>query len=524
LNIQTEHLENHTARLTVEVNPDRLEQAKKDAVRKIARAVEIPGFRKGKAPHNLVLRYVGEARVLEDAIEELGQTVYRETLDQADVQPYGPGSLEDVKVEPNLTFVYTVPLRPKVELGEYRSVRVEYTAPEITDNDVDRALKSLQEQEAVSEESQEPIASGDRITVDIHSFFVEEHDESEEDHDEIEAEVVDDEENEDTDELDAHHEHDHSGDPYIHEHDLTFVLREGEHDEPIGPGFVAAMIGANVGDTREFILTFPTKEENAEISDDVAGRKVEFVVNVKKIEKVTLPELNDELAAKFTDRFATEPSAVAVDESGTQVAAAEGEAEGEAAPATPQLTLEQLRQRVREELYEEAKRMVDQSYADKVLDSITEQAQVAYPEMMLDEQLDSMIETLDQRLRQQGISLEMYQSLTGKTRDDIRNDYREQAETMLKRSLVLFEVAVAEKLQVTPDDFEQYVQDTMKRLGFVSPEFRKTFDNPAVRENVFNRILQDKTFDRIAAIGRGEAPELVVAEAASETASEQNEV
>jgi trigger factor len=580
LNIQTEHLENHTARLTVEVAPERLESAKQSVVRKLARGLEVPGFRKGKAPSHLVLRYVGEARIFEDAIEELGQAVYRETLDASDVKPYGPGSLEDVKTEPTLTFIYTVPLQPSVDLGDYRSVRLEYTPPAITDADVERAVLSLQDKEANATPSEAPAAAGDRLTIDVHSFFVEDEDDHDEgDHDEYEdqdessedIEMVDEEDDdemdEDTDELDEaddeddHHAHDHSGEPYIHEHDLKVVLREGEDDEPLGPGFTAAMIGATVGETREFVLTYPTQEENPEISPDVAGRAVEFVITVKQIEKVMLPALDDEFAAKFTDRFAlpdeiaqmsAETSATAEDETAEEetvsdmaaepVESAEGGDDSvddgnaddtedadyadDAVDDTPKLTMVQLRERIRAELTEDAERMVNQGYGDKVLDEMVKGATVAFPEAMLDEQLDSMIENLDQRLRQQGITLDMYRSLTGKTREDIRNDYRDQAETMIKRSLVMFEVAVAEKLQVTADDFEAYIQETMQRLGFISPEFRKTFDNPSVRENVFNRILQDKTFDRMVMIGKGEAPALpeTTSEAVKADAPESTEV
>ncbi|MBC8171285.1 MAG: hypothetical protein H7X77_06420, partial [Anaerolineae bacterium] len=139
---------------------------------------------------------------------------------------------------------------------------------------------------------------------------------------------------------------------------------------------------------------------------------------------------------------------------------------------------------------------------------IVKKAEIAYPEMMLDEQLDSMIENLDQRLRQQGITLEQFMSLTRKSRDDVRNEYRASAEEALKRSLALFEIAVAEKIQVAPEEFEAHIDRTMQRLGFASPEFRKTFDNPSVRDNILNRLLQDKTFERITAIGKGEAPAL----------------
>jgi trigger factor len=100
LNIQTERLDNHTARFTVELDIDRLEQAKQAAAKKIAKRVNIPGFRKGKVPYKILLNYVGEGALLEDAIEILGNDIYKEALDQSGVDPYGPGQLEDFKVEP----------------------------------------------------------------------------------------------------------------------------------------------------------------------------------------------------------------------------------------------------------------------------------------------------------------------------------------------------------------------------------------------------------------------------------------
>lgn len=544
MNIQTEHLENHTARLTVEVEQERLDKARQAAVRKIAKAVEIPGFRKGKAPAHLVTRYVGEARVLEEALEDLGQTIYRETLDQADVKPYGPGALEDVKYEPTLTFIYTVPLQPSVKLNDYRSTTLEYTAPVIDDAQVEQALKQLQDREAASEDSQEPAVIGNRLTLDVHSFIVDEdHDHDDDDDDDDDSDIHEDDDDsdiheaddddsdiheaddDDDDDDDDHHNHDHDGEPFIHEHDLRVILSEGD-DEPIGPGFTAAMQGATVGETREFRLTYPTKEEDPDINDEVAGKSVDFVISVKKIENVTLPELNDEFAASVADLFADPNDEVATVPNEEAAEAAEGD-ESEA-PAKPTLTLAQLREKVRESLEREAKQVADQTYADQVLDTIVQQAEIAYPEMMLNEQLDSMIENLDQRLRQQGITLDQFMSLTRKSREDIRNEYLPSAEEALKRSLTLFEIAVAEKIQVTPEEFEAHIDRTMQRLGFASPEFRKTFDNPSVRDNILNRLLQDKTFERIAAIGKGEAPELPAEEApadepAADTDSTPNE-
>src|SRR5690606_23555810 len=146
-------------------------------------------------------------------------------------------------------------------LGSYRDVRVEFTQPEVTDEDVDRALQSLLEGEAESEETEGPVEAGDRITVDIHSFFVnEEQDAAAEGETQPEAEAGEGEGAEaSSDEGDEHDHgdiHEHDGEPFIHEHGLQVILHEGD-DEPLGPGFTAQMIGASVGETREFNITYP---------------------------------------------------------------------------------------------------------------------------------------------------------------------------------------------------------------------------------------------------------------------------
>ena len=87
MNIQTERLDDHTARLTVAIEPKQWESAKKDSARELSKRYRIPGFRKGKAPYKVMVRYIGEAPIIEDAMERLGNDVYREALEQSDVEP-----------------------------------------------------------------------------------------------------------------------------------------------------------------------------------------------------------------------------------------------------------------------------------------------------------------------------------------------------------------------------------------------------------------------------------------------------
>ena len=170
LNIQTERIENHNARFTVTLEPSQLEKAKQQSARKLSQKYNIPGFRKGKAPYNIVLRFFGEASILEDAIEILGNDVYKQALDESGIAPYAPGQLENFEAEPEPKFTFIVPMQPTVDLGNYRSVRMEYTEPVVEDTQVDKAMRQLQEDQALYEESTKPVEYGQPLfLIDPHA-------------------------------------------------------------------------------------------------------------------------------------------------------------------------------------------------------------------------------------------------------------------------------------------------------------------------------------------------------------------
>jgi trigger factor len=465
LNIQTEQLDNHTARFTVEVEQERLDLAKRNAARKIAKQVRIPGFRKGKAPYHILIQNGLESQILNDAIENLSQDIYRDTLEQSDISPYGPGAFEDFKLEDSPVFIYTVPLQPTVELNDYKSVRVDYAQPEATDKQVDEALERLQEQEALVEESSQPAALGDRVTVDIHSEFVDD------------APVIENEERE----SDASPRQPAKGESYIHEHDAQIRLSD-DHD-PVLPGFMSALIGANLGDEREIELTAPEDDPDYE---DIAGRSIKFHVTIKKIENMTLPDLNDELAARIT-KDEDEP-----------------------------LTLLQLRVRVRENIQEEMERVSRDSYATDVLAKIVDGANISFPEAMVDDQIDSMLKDLDNRLGQQGLNLDTYTKVMGKSEEDMRNDYREQSINIIRRSLALTEIVKQEDIDVSPARIDKRITEMLTQFGDQADSLRPMFDTPQMRSALQNDLTQQAALDYITAIGKGDDPAMAIADSAAQ--------
>jgi trigger factor len=148
LEITTETLENRQLRLTIEVDEERTQQAMKKAARQISKQVRIPGFRKGRAPYELIVQRFGEDTVRKEAADLLIEAVYREALEQQEIDPYAPGALDDMALNP-LTFKFTISLDPTVELGDYRDYRLKPRKVRVLKKQVQQALEEIREQNAV---------------------------------------------------------------------------------------------------------------------------------------------------------------------------------------------------------------------------------------------------------------------------------------------------------------------------------------------------------------------------------------
>jgi len=484
LNVQTDRIDNHKAQFTIEIELEKLDEAKRKAAKKIAKQVRIKGFRKGKAPYRIISQYVGEAAILEEAVELLGNDIYKHALDESKVEPYGPGSLDDFKLDPAPTFIFSVPLQPEVDLKNYADVRVDFEAPEVSDEDVEKALQQMRQQEAdVSEEEFTVVEAGHRVTFDLHSEFSDGEEADEEDEEDTEDESDADE---DTTEAEEEPYVPKKGDNFLHRHDVTVLLDEDE--EPIMPGFVAALVGAEIEKEAEFELTVP--EDNDDFKD-IGGRKVTFHVTVKKIEAVTLPDLDDDFARKVTEADGDEP-----------------------------LDLAGLRKRVRADLEKEALQTAKSEYGDKVLEKIVEGAEIAFPELMTEERIEDMLRDLDRNLQQQGMNLETYMRITGTTKESLQDQYRDNAIESVARTLVLRELVTAQNIEIGDVQIEKHLDGMMMQFGAQGDQFRSLIDTPQMRENILNQLLMDNIMTQLVAIGRGEDPEKALAEHEAETEAE----
>ncbi len=485
LNVQTEHLENHTARLTVEVEPERLEQAMRQTARKIAQKGRIPGFRPGKAPYNIILNLYGREYVLSETIETLGNEIYREALDSSGIDPYAPGALEDINEEDGLKLIFVVPKRPEIDLGDYRDIRVEHEVAEVTDKMVDDAMENLRQGQAVLEPADRPAQMGDQVTfshIEVVMLAQDGADDEGEDRDEgedsgeAEASAEPAAESGDVAE-ESDHDHGGEGDEddehgervLIHQHGYDRVLREDDDD--LFPGFSAQIVGMSAGDETTFTLEVPEDYD----TEAVAGRTLRCDAHLEKVQARTVPEWSDDLAKRIS----------------------QDEIE----------TILELRIKVREELQQEAERLADQRVLEEALQRLVSGATMHYPDEVVEDYLDDLLEEIDQNMRQQGLPLKEYLTIAGRTEEDLRSEYRERAIWRAERALGLGELVRREELGVTAEDVEAEI-DRISQMwgGEDASRFRQYLTTDQSRNNISNQLVSDRVLGRLVAIAKGENP------------------
>ncbi len=456
MSTQIEHLENHTARFTVDVAPERVDKAMHDAARHIAKHANIPGFRKGKAPYNVILQRIGEDALLEEALDQLGNEVFREALTEAKIDPYAPGSLEHVETKPTVKLTFVVPKQPEVDLGGYRDIRMPFEAPEIEDKAVTDAMKALQDRRALIETVARPAQLGDLVKAHVSGDRI---------HPVDSVQPVEGEGEGEDKPAESH------TDQFVNE-ELTVLLSDSEDDEDIVPGFSANLVGASAGEQKTFSIAFPDDYK----TEALARHTFNFTVDVKEVQSRTLPALNDEFAKQVSDNE--------ID------------------------NLLDLRIRVRKDLQEAATREAESKFAEEVLDKVVEQASIKHPDVMVEEYIDDILENVDRNLRERGLSLKDYQRIESKDDAALRADYRETAIQRLKRALALGSIVNQEKLAASDDEIESQIDKLSAQFGEQAATFRNMLSRPDSKRNIALDLVTNRAFRRLIEIARGENPSI----------------
>ena len=260
MRITKEEIVDRQITLSIELEDGDLEPYLERGYHKIVNKVDIPGFRKGKAPRQIVQQRYGKEGLLNDIWDHLAQDVTNKAIDSEKLDASGLPKIELLDLSP-VTVKAVVPLTPQVELGDYNSINVPLEPVDITDEDVAERVEAIRSSTATWEPVGRSPKMGDLVTVTILC-------------------VVD-------------------GQKWIDQQDASLVL-DAKSDQPL-PGFSKALTTATIGKPKEFTLTFPNDYPEAKFT----GKKGQFTVTISEVKGKKLPKLNNEFAKGIGDGYET---------------------------------------------------------------------------------------------------------------------------------------------------------------------------------------------------------------------------
>ena len=385
--------------LEIEVTPEMSRQAYEKTLQEFTRHANIPGFRKGKVPRQVLIQRFGSTRIKAAVLEDLIQDSLQKALEQEKIDAIGNfelrSSLEELvqQFEPGsaVTFSAVVDVQPEVSLKQYTQMQVQAEEVKYDPEKVEQVLEDYRKRLATLVPVEGRSAQADDVaTVDFSGR--------------IDEEVAEGEEPQEI--------------PGGSAQDFELELSEGRFI----PGFIDGIIGMAVGDTKEVTATFPAEYPQAEL----AGKPALFTVTLKELKERELPDLDDDFAQEVSEFE----------------------------------TLAELRESLEKRYQDEAEQKTKNNKQEALLNALVQHLEAELPETLIKREADYSITQTAMRLSEQGLDIK--KAFTSEVISALRQQARPEAMSRLQRTFALGEVAKQESIKVEPDEIKAKVQEFLK--------------------------------------------------------------
>jgi len=426
LKVEMTKKETNVVELKVEVPQDQVEQAIAKAYVKTRKDYSVPGFRKGKVPRNILEKRYGIEIFYEEAANILIQDTYPQVVEEQKLEPVDHPDITVDQFDCEQPFIYTatVTVCPELKLGKYKGLKIVKEEKQVADEDVEAEIKALQDSKArlIALEADAVAANDDQVIID----FVGKMD----------------------------------GEEFEGGTGANYPLALGSGS--FVPGFEEQLIGAKQGEKVLVKLTMPQEYH----SEELAGKEVEFEVEIKEIKRKELPALDDDFAKEVGDYE----------------------------------TLTALKDFIRERLEDRARQEAADKLRHDVLEAVREKAEVDIPGIMIENETKAMLRQMENRFSQQGLKFEDYLSYSGKSLDDIMAEMRPGAEKNVKTELLLDTVSKVENISVEEAELEEEIAQLAKVYGQDAKAVRSALEKSDQLAAVEQIILHRKALDFLAEV------------------------
>ena len=403
--LKSEKAEKSTVKIEFSVEKSVFDAAVEKVYRKQVKKISVPGFRPGKAPRAMIEKMYGTGVFYEDAINDLIPENYEAVLKVAGIEPVGQPEIDVVSIDENgLVLSAIVPVKPECKLEGYKGIEVTKDTVEVTDEEIDKEINIVRERNSREIEiTDAPAEMGNITKINFEGF------------------------------VDGVAFEGGKGEDY------SLKLGSGSFI----PGFEEQVAGHTIGEEFDVNVTFP-EDYHAE---ELAGKPAVFKVSINSIEKIELPELDDDFAKDVSefDTFA------------------------------------EYREDMKAKIQKRHESAAEANLEESLLNALIEKLEADIPEAMFVAETENFVRDYDNRLRQSGLDLQMYFKYTGLTLEALREQLRPQAEKQVKARLALETIAAVEAIEVTDEELEaefallasNYNMDVEKLKEFVEPAMVK---------------------------------------------------
>ena len=418
MNCKVEKTENaNEIKLELTIEAQKFDEAIKKVYFKSAKYFNIPGFRKGKAPMNIVEKYYGKEIFYEDAFNEVVPEELEKALEENKIEAVSRPDIEVTQIGKGQDLIFTAifQTKPEIELGKYKGIEIKKIEYNVSDEDINHELEHMQEHNArIVTVEDRAVEKGDIAEIDFEGF--------------VDGKAFDGGKGEGYDlEIGSN----------------TFI-----------PGFEDQVIGMKIDEEKDINVKFPEEY----FSKDLAGKDATFKVKLHSIKKKELPKLDDEFA-KDVSEFDT---------------------------------LEELKASIKEKQEEQNTERAKYETQEAVIKAICEKSKVEIPSGMIETETDNMIKNIETRLSYQGIKLEQYLKMMGKTEEEIRKEYEPQAIEGIKSRLALEAIIKAEKIEATEEEISEKLKEMAENYGKKEEELK---ENENIKNYIKKGIESEKAID-----------------------------
>ena len=416
-----ENKENKTATFQVESDAAEFESAVNGAYLKNKASINIPGFRKGKAPRAVVEGMYGAEVFYQDAMDELAPKAFEFGLDESKLRMVGTPSIIDVNVTDDRTASYTfeVTLYPEVTLGQYKGLEAERKDERVSDEDVDNELNSVRKRNARMIDIDDRAAEmGDTVDIDFDGYL--------------------------------------DGERFDGGKAEGYSLELGSNS--FVPGFEDQIVGMKIGEEKDIDITFP---EN--YTPELAGKAVVFKIKLNGITTPELPELDDEFA-KDVSEFDT---------------------------------LDEYKGSLRENLEKRKKDEAENDFRANVLKQAVNNLKAEIPECMILEKVEQTIRDYASNfgMTDRSVPLENLKEMMGLSDEVVENNIRPAAEFQVKTDLLLDKIKDEEKLEVTEEAFNEYLNKVAEDVKATADQLKNYFGEAFIKAEQLKEMATNLIVD-----------------------------